>query len=158
MPFEFKTRPMTAADVPACVEILNHTIAMGGTTAYEVPYSVEGFKDHYLDEPPVSNVVLFKGRVVGFQGAFDVSDATLSIGSFTDQRAPIKGAGRALFEVTKRDAKAKGFKRILAKITADNTPGLAYYSAIGFTDLEIKKGDATRGGVPIDRVIKVFDL
>jgi len=35
-------RPMTADDVPACVEIINQIIAQGGTTAYEEPYTEDG--------------------------------------------------------------------------------------------------------------------
>lgn len=154
----FTVRPMEQRDVPACADLLNHTIALGGTTAYEEPYSYEHFEAHYLNEPPVTHVVLWNDRIVGFQGAFDDGNDDLSIGSFTDQRNPVKGAGRVIFPVTCDAARAKGFKRILAKITEDNVPGLAYYSSIGFKDLDIIPNDATRNGKPIARVIKVFDL
>ena len=154
----FTVRPITKADAPACTELLNHTIALGGTTAYETPYTEDGFDAHYREEAALCHVVLFEGRVIGFQGAFAVGNGDLSIGSFTDQRNPVKGAGRALFEETVKAARAAGFSRILAKITEDNAPGLAYYSRMGFEDFEIERGGATRNGKAIDRVIKAYPL
>lgn len=44
----FDVRKMTTEDVPACVVILNHIIALGGSTAYEDPYTETHFADHYL--------------------------------------------------------------------------------------------------------------
>lgn len=152
-------RDMTLADVPACVAIVNHTILLGGTTAYEAPFSESGFAAHYFDEPAVSNVALAQGRIVGFQGAFDVGDGLYSIGTFTDRVQPVKGAGRALFKKTLADCRARGGAAILAKITSDNTGGLAFYSRMGFVDWQIVPGDFTRAdGTVVDRIIKRFDL
>ena len=79
-------------------------------------------------------------------------------GSFTDRRDPVKGAGRALFAKTLADCRARGGTAIIAKITADNASGLAYYARMGFRDWQVWKDDATRGGRPIDRVVKRFPL
>ncbi len=152
-------RDMTLADVPMCVAIVNHTIALGGTTAYEEPFSDAGFADHYLEEPPVANVVLFGERLVGFQSAFDVGDGFYSIGSFTDQRDPVLGAGRVIFEKTLADCRALGGVAILAKITSDNTGGLAYYTRMGFVDWKVERAAMTRSdGTVVDRIIKRLDL
>lgn len=152
-------RAMTPADTPACTEIVNHIIALGGSTAYEAPYALADFAAHYLDEPPVSNVVLSEGRVVGFQAAFDVGDGLYSIGSFTDRRAPVRGSGRALFEKTLADCRARGGVAILAKITSDNTGGLAFYTRMGFVDDHVVPQDHTRSdGTKVDRVIKRYAL
>ncbi|MCC1491183.1 GNAT family N-acetyltransferase [Cognatishimia sp. F0-27] len=154
-----ETRPMRAEDVPACVTILNHIIALGGSTAYETPYTEADFAAHYLDEPPVTMVALSHGRVVGFQAAFDIGDGQYSIGSFTDRQAPVRGAGRALFEATLEGCRAHGGSVILAKITSDNSGGLAYYSALGFEDWQVWPEDHTRAdGTRVDRIVKRFLL
>lgn len=155
----FIVRKMERSDAPACVEILNHIIAAGGSTAYEDPYTAEVFADHYCDEPPVSNVVLVDDRIVGFQAAFDIGDGLYSIGSFTDRRQPIRGAGRALFEKTLADCRAHGGQAILAKITSDNVGGLAFYSRLGFVDDHVVPNDfQRRDGTLVDRIIKRFPL
>lgn len=154
-----EVRDMTAEDVPACVAIVNHIIALGGTTAYEEPYSNQDFHDHYFVEPPVTNVVTRDGVVVGFQAAFDVGDGFYSIGSFTDRQNPVKGAGRALFDKTLADCRARGGEAILAKITSDNTGGLAFYGRMGFEDWKTIADDHTRSdGTKVDRIIKRYDL
>ncbi len=155
----FEVRTMEPRDVPACVAIVNHIIALGGSTAYEDPFTNAGFEAHYLQEPPVTNVVLDKGRVVGFQAAFDAGDGLYSIGSFTDQQHPAPGAGRAIFAKTLADCRARGGTAILAKITSDNTGGLAYYTKMGFADDHVIKDDVTRkDGTTVDRIVKRHPL
>ena len=69
-----EVRTMQMSDVPACVDIVNDIIVRGGSTAYEEPYTADDFAKHYLEEPPVTNVVLDGARIVGFQAAFDVGE------------------------------------------------------------------------------------
>lgn len=153
------TRPMSAKDVPDCVEIVNHIIALGGTTAYEEPFTNEGFDAHYRQEPPISMVVLSDNRIVGFQALFEVEPGIYSIGSFTDQKTPVKGAGRAMFDGSLAAAKVRGGSAILAKITSDNTGGLAYYQRMGFVDLETRPADVVRSnGTVVDRIVKRYPL
>ena len=152
-------RPMIANDAPACTDILNDIIARGGTTAYEDPYTVEGFDAHYRAETAISMVVLFDGDIIGFQGLFEVSPGVYSIGSFTDRRSAVKGAGSVMFKATLDAAKLRGGSEILAKITSDNTGGLSYYARMGFEDYEIQEADLTRSdGTIVDRVIKRLAL
>ncbi|KNG93622.1 GNAT family N-acetyltransferase [Pseudaestuariivita atlantica] len=153
------TRAMTAADVPACVAILNHIIALGGSTAYDHPYSEDFFASEYLDEAPVANVAVADGRIVGFQAAFDYGEGLYSIGSFTDRENPVKGAGRALFNKTLADCRVRGGVAILARITSDNAGGLAFYSRIGFVDDHVVPDDHTRpDGTRVDRIVKRYAL
>lgn len=153
------TRPMTSADVPSCVEIVNHIIALGGTTAYEQPFTKEDFDAQYCEEPPISIVVLSRSRIVGFQALFEVAPGLYSIGCFTDQQNPMKGAGRGMFKATLAAAKLRGGSAILAKITSDNTGGLAYYNRMGFVDFDVKPSDMTRpDGTVVDRIIKRLEL
>lgn len=155
----FEVRNMERGDVPACVAILNHIIGLGGSTAYEDPYTETYFAQHYFDEPPVSNVVKLGGRLVGFQAAFDIGGGVYSIGSFTDQQNPAKGAGRLIFDKTLSDCRARGGDAIIAKIMSDNTAGLAYYAKMGFEPYKMLANDHTRrDGQIVDRIVKRFDL
>ncbi|MGR3502751.1 N-acetyltransferase family protein [Pseudaestuariivita sp.] len=154
-----ETRTMRLEDVPSCVAIVNHTIALGGSTAYEEPYTEDAFAAGYLNTAPVRNVTLSEGRLVGFQAAFDAGGGLYSIGTFADQQNPVKGVGRALFAKTLADCRARGGEAILAKITSDNSAGLAFYSAIGFQDFEVWPDDHTRpNGVKVDRIVKRYPL
>lgn len=155
----FEVREMTHADVPACVDIINHIIGLGGSTAHEDQFTDKPFADHYLDEPDVTNVVIQDGRIVGFQAAFEVESGVYSIGSFTDQRNPARGAGAAVFEKTKADCRKLGGRSIIAKITSDNTGGLAFYTKMGFQPDAIWPDDHTRpNGTKVDRIVKRFLL
>lgn len=155
----FICRPMTHSDIPACLEILNFTIRKGGTTAYETPHTAESFEAEFLHEPPVVIVAEYAARIVGFQAAYDVGEGLYSIGSFTDQQQPVKGAGRALFAATLAACKTRGGSAILARITSDNASGLAYYTAMGFVDDYVIPADVTRrSGLTVDRVVKRYPL
>lgn len=154
-----ETRDMLPEDVPACVRILNHIIALGGTTAHEEPFTIESFDRDYRQTPPVRSVVLHDSRVTGFQVAFDIGSGLYSIASFTDRENPVKGAGYALFEKTLADCRARGGEAILAKITSDNSGGLAFYSRLGFRDDHVIRGDHTRpNGTRVDRIVKRYSL
>ncbi|MBV2359514.1 GNAT family N-acetyltransferase [Thalassococcus sp. CAU 1522] len=152
-------RDMQRSDVPACVDIINHIIALGGSTAHEEPFDKDSFATEYFRDPAVANVVLSGDRIVGFQAAFDVGDGLYSIGSFTDRKHPVRGAGRALFDKTLADCRARGGVAILAKITADNALGLTFYSRMGFRDFEVWSDDHVRpDGTSVDRIVKRFPL
>lgn len=157
------TRPMTGDDVPVARAIMNDIIAMGGTTAYEQPFDDAGFAKEHLGSNMIAChvVVDAQGDVAGFQwlGRFaDTPADEAVISSFTRRDPPAKGAGRALFEVTKTAARAAGVTSIEAKIRADNVPGLGYYSAIGFVDNHVIPAVPLSDGTPVDRICKVFTL
>lgn len=147
-------RKTIPADLPALCDLLNHTIALGGTTAHEDQVSLDGFKAHYFDDPAAVHTVLDGDRPVGFQAVFAKPDGVLSIGSFTDQRNPVPGAGRVMFAATLAAAKAMGAVCIDAKIRADNVPGLAYYGKMGFVDFKVDPGVPLKDGTPMDRITK----
>ena len=154
-----ETRAMAEADVPACTAIINHAIALGGTTAHEEAFTVEGFAQYYWRDPVLANVALSEGRVVGFQAVFDAGEGLYSIGSFTDGRNPVRGAGRALFRKTLADCRGRGGVAILAQITADNASGLGYYAAMGFEDWTVVPADHRRpDGRLVDRIVKRYPL
>lgn len=152
-------RPMTREDVSACVAIMNDIIARGGSTAHEDPFDEPGFAQKYCADPAVSNVVVTSDRVVGFQAAFDIGNGVYSIGSFTDRRAPVRGAGAVLFAKTREDCRTLGGSSIIAKITSDNLGGLAFYEKMGFQPDTVWPDEFTRkNGETVDRIVKRYPL
>jgi len=151
-------RDLVPDDFDAACDMLNHIIAVGGTTAYEVPFDRDSFRPEFFDGPVLRLVAMDGARLVGLQVCYDCGDGVLGIGSFAEQRDPVKGTGRTLFAETCRRGRDMGFRQIQAVITVDNAPGLGYYGAMGFIEVERRKDDASRNGAPIDRVVKVYDL
>lgn len=147
-------RPSQESDLPALAALFNHTVRQGGTTAHEEELDAPTFKTHYFDDPVMVHTVLKDDQPVGFQAVFALPDNGLSIGSFTDQQNPVRGAGSVMFEATKAAAIAAGYTFINAKIRADNVPGLAYYTKMGFTDHAIDKDVPLADGTPMDRITK----
>ncbi len=157
-------RPITHADVPQACALLNQIIDIGGTTAFEVPFDQAGFAAAYVDGADLicCNVALDQnGAVAGFQWLgrnprlpADCAD----IASFARRSNPVKGIGRAMFPVTCDAARAAGFAQINATIRADNTPGLGYYSAMGFVDHHVARAVPLNDGTPVDRISKRFVL
>ena len=80
------------ADLPALHDIPNHITSMGGTTAHSTPMSGVEFKADYFDDPLFIQTVLDANRPFGFQALFTEDDDGLAIGSFTDQKNPVRGA------------------------------------------------------------------
>lgn len=151
-------RPTIIEDLPALADLFNHTVRMGGTTAHEEEWNAAELKVHYFDEPAIVHTVLSDNVPIGFQAVFDRGEGVLSIGSFTDQRKPVRGAGSVMFEATKAAAKTTGYKFINAQIRADNVPGLAYYTKIGFVNFKVDKDVPLADGTPMDRITKRFTL
>lgn len=146
-------RPTIEKDLPELLDLFTHTIIQGGTTAHEEIWDLATFSAYYFTDPAIVHTVLDDGQPIGFQAVFANGDG-LSIGSFTDQRKPVRGAGAALFAATRSVAVARGYKWIDAKIRADNVPGLAYYTKMGFSDFKVDKDVPLADGTPVDRITK----
>ncbi|PUB11769.1 GNAT family N-acetyltransferase [Yoonia sediminilitoris] len=160
-------RPATAADAQAMVDVINPIIAQGGTTAYQTPYDAAGMlAKHIAPAAGVSCMVAeHAGKVIGFQSLFwptDPSDTFPDgwaiIASFVAVEAAGKGAGQHLFAATKVAAQKAGVKVIDATIRADNTPGLRYYSGVGFEDYDRLIGVPLQDGTRVDRVRKRLNV
>jgi L-amino acid N-acyltransferase YncA len=154
-----KPRPATPADAFGMTEVLNAVIALGGTTAHESPKSADEVRSDYIDGPDVlSSVVVEKdGRIIGWQSVgMWLGDP--HIGTFVQPGLQAKGAGAAMFAMTCDILRERGIAHIIAFIRADNVPGLAYYTRIGFRDVGHDPGFALSDGRKVGRVHRRFDL
>lgn len=152
-------RLATVADVPGMTAVLNAVIALGGTTAHELPKSEAEVRHDYVDGPDVLSSVVAEaeGEIVGWQ-AVEMWDGDPHIGSFVRPGLQAKGAGGAMFALTCQTLRARGVGYIIAFIRADNVPGLAYYDRIGFRDIGQDPLFALNDGRKVGRIHRRFDL
>jgi L-amino acid N-acyltransferase YncA len=162
----FSTRRATADDAAAMAALINQIIAIGGTTAYEEPFTPESMDREFISPPYLLSctIVEDEDRLLGFQVLLwpnaeePFPDGWAYIGTYVRVGHTGGGIGRALFAETVKAARAAGVKSIDATIRADNTGGLAFYGRIGFVDYDRKVGVPLNDGTPVDRVRKRFDL
>jgi L-amino acid N-acyltransferase YncA len=160
------TRPATAQDATAMAVLLNEIIAIGGTTAYEEPFSSESMDHHYVSARNLIACTIAEqnGELLGFQGLFRPTaaepfpDGWAFIATFARVGRTGGGIGRALFAATVSAARGAGVRTIDATIRADNTGGLTFYGRMGFIDYDRIVGVPLKDGTPVDRVRKRFDL
>lgn len=144
--------------------LLNEIIAIGGTTAFEDAVSTAQIAEWYVESDALfccHVAVDDAGKIAGFQSLDGKASDVEKIGdiaTFARQTSLVKGVGTALFQSTTSKARALGITVISAKIRADNTPGLAYYSKMGFVDHDVVPAVPLKDGTPMDRIIKLFPL
>jgi ribosomal protein S18 acetylase RimI-like enzyme len=157
-------RPLQLWDVAEACALLNEIILIGGSTAFETPFSEALFRQSYLsgaDKICCHVAVDTQARVAGFQwlGTHDkLPDTCADIATFARRSDPVRGVGRALFDATKAFARQAGFAQINATIRADNDQGLRYYTKMGFVDFSVTPAVPLKDGRPVDRISKRCDL
>jgi len=152
-------RPATADDAAAMAGILNAVIALGGTTAHEVPKTDAQVREGHVTGPDVlSSVVCVQdATVVGWQSV-EMWQGDPHIGTFVQPGVQAKGIGGVMFDLTCAILREKRVGTIIAHIRADNVPGLAYYARIGFRDIGLDPDFALGNGIKVGRVHRRFDL
>lgn len=153
------TRLAEPADAPGMTALLNALIARGGTTAHQSPMTEAEVQDDYIDGSDVLSSVIAEdaGRIVGWQSVGHWHGDP-HIGTFVQPDLQAKGIGAALFALTRTTLRRKEIAYIIAWIRADNVPGLAYYSRIGFCDIGGDPDFALNDGQIVGRVYRRFDL
>lgn len=163
-------RPARPDDAHAMCDLINPIIADGTTTAHRRPFDRARMIAHYIAPPRlVSCVTVWEGgRLLGFQmlegpdpdwtGWGRVPDDWGLIGSFVARDAQGRGVGTAMFAATLDTACAAGVTAIDATIRADNLPGLAYYSRLGFVDYDRVEGVPLSDGTRVDRIRKRYAI
>lgn len=152
-------RPASPEDAAGMTDVLNAVIALGGTTAHEVPKTVDEVREGYVTGPDVLSAVVCEdaGVIVGWQSV-EMYQGDPDIGTFVQPGVQAKGIGGALFSLTCQTLQDKGTGYIIAYIRADNVPGLAYYARIGFRDIGQDPDFALSDGRQVGRVHRRFDL
>jgi len=158
------TRPAVREDAAALADLLNEIIVAGGTTAYQIPFTPEGFAEAHIDGPAVLTCIVAEdetGVPMGFQ--ILLHDDRLppgwgDIGTFARRGATQGGIGSALFAATCEAARRLGLVGINATIRADNSGGLAFYGKQGFRDHAVASAVPLSDGTPVDRISRRYPL
>lgn len=146
--------------------LLNEIIEIGGTTAYETPFTREAMEVEYITSPGVMSCFVAEDgeQLLGFQGLFSPNDDDPArsdwgyIATFADVRSTGRGVGRKLLAATIAAARDAGVSTIDATIRADNTSGLGFYERMGFRDYDRIVGVPLNDGTPVDRVRKKLEI
>lgn len=163
-------RDATPDDAEAFVGILNPIIEDGTTTAHRTLFDADRMIAHYIEPPRLiaCKAAVMRSTVVGFQttewadpewpGPGALPHDWAIVASFVQRGLQARGVGGSLFAATRAAVRAAGAVAIDATIRADNTPGLAYYSRMGFTDYDRLTGVALSDGTPVDLIRKRYDI
>jgi RimJ/RimL family protein N-acetyltransferase len=153
-------RRATLDDAAPLAALINRIIAIGGTTAHELPFTPAHFTHHYITGPEVICCHMVDGPL-GFQGLSwwpELPEGWGDIGTFVAPEARGSGAAAALFAATLAFAQAKKITTINATIRADNVLGLAYYTKLGFRDYASDPNFCLKDGTQVGRLSKRFDV
>ena len=163
-------RPAAPEDAGTLCALLNPIIAAGATTAHRTAFDEGRMIAHYIAPARgAACTTAWEGdRLMGFQ-ALEWADPDWKgwdpvpadwglIATFVADGARGRGIGRTLFAATLAAARVAGMVAIDATIRADNVPGLAYYSRIGFVDYDRVTGVPLSDGTPVDRIRKRYLL
>jgi L-amino acid N-acyltransferase YncA len=157
-------RLVAATDAPALASLLDETIARGGTTAFQQPFTPRRLAESML----VGRGVICRfvaeesdGSLGGFQSLVRSEDLPNDVGdiaTFSRVGRTQKGIGSQLFAATQTEARRQGLRAISATIRDDNVGGLAFYSRLGFTDHNIHRAVPFLDGTTLDRISKRYVL
>jgi L-amino acid N-acyltransferase YncA len=127
-------RPAQLTDAKPMVVLLNSIIATKQFTILE-PVTVNQQLEFIRTFPPTGVFLVAEenGQLLGLQ---DVSPTSIcgvgEIGSFVALSAQRRGVGKALAQATFASARAKGFRKLMAMIRADNSRAIGFYGSLGF--------------------------
>jgi L-amino acid N-acyltransferase YncA len=151
-------------DTGDMARLLNEIIATGGTTALTRPITgtdITEWMDHAPNQGAWHVAVDASEKVVGFQWiepAAYLPPKAADIATFVQMGQTGLGIGSALFDATRKAAKALAYGWINANIRADNEGGLIYYQSRGFVDYRVIEGYEMGDGQIVNKQLKRFDL
>jgi ribosomal protein S18 acetylase RimI-like enzyme len=147
--------------------LINPIIAEGSTTGHRTAFTPDRMLARYATPTRLISctIAIENERLLGFQSLKWVDPEQSdplpaswgTIASFVAPESQGMGVGQRLWPETLKAALTAGVETIDATIRADNTPGLAYYSGLGFTDWNTREG-LLSDGTPSKRICKRYDL
>ena len=154
-------RPATLSDAPEMAALLNEIIRIGCTTSRQQSCTPESIQT-YVQELETTGCIHVAcdeetGAILGYQTLEYYADLPKTLGNiatFSKVGGVQRGVGTALFKATLAAAPTLGFTEVDARIRADNTGGLAYYSKMGFLDHSVITDLPLDDGTLVDRISK----
>ena len=160
---KFKVRRAGTMDARAIAELLNEVIRVGGTTAITKEVGPSDIATLMQERPRNAWHLAedLQGELLGFQWIDQIDSLppeAASIATFARVGRTGLGIGSALFEESKKAARALGYTWINADIRSDNSGGLIYYQSRGFEDYGRKTGVVLEDGTVVNKTLKRYDL
>ncbi len=127
-------RAAKLSDAPAISALLNKIIATKQFTILEPLSAADQLE--FMRAFPASGVFLVAEENNQILGLQDVSPSAIAgvgdIGTFVALNAQERGVGKALADATLLEARAKGYRKLMAMIRADNPRVIGFYGSLGF--------------------------
>jgi L-amino acid N-acyltransferase YncA len=133
----FAVRPATHDDLPTIAGIYNWAVNQTFATIDSEPLSQEEVKSWYEAHVRRNPLIVAEedGDVIGWarlmpwkQRGFDIVEDLV----YVDPVHHGRGIGRELLQRLVEDARALGYRTIVASVAADNGPGLKLHQSLGF--------------------------
>jgi phosphinothricin acetyltransferase len=133
----YAVRPATEADLPAIAGIYNWAVNQTFATIDAEPLSSEEVKSWYAAHVKRNPLIVAEedGEVVGWarllpwkQRGFDIVEDLV----YVDPVHHGRGIGRELLQRLVEEARALGYRTIVASVAADNSSGLKLHQSLGF--------------------------
>ncbi|MEM4407678.1 MAG: ribosomal protein S18-alanine N-acetyltransferase [Candidatus Caldarchaeum sp.] len=103
------------------------------------PWSRASFETELQNPQAHYWVVVFKGKVVGFAGYWDVVDEAHITNIAVHPQHRRKGLGERLMSTLLIDAKSRGMRCATLEVRRNNQPAIALYEKFGFVVCAIRK-------------------
>ena len=134
-----RIRPAGASDIAPILEIWNPLIRDTSVTFTSVEKTPEGLAADIAARGPAFLVAEEAGAIMGFasHGTFRPGPGYAHTAEHTVIVAPTaqgRGAGRALMRALEDHARAAGVHVLIAGVSAENVPAIAFHRAVGFVD------------------------
>lgn len=135
-----RIRQADPEDIPQILGIWNPLIRDTSVTFTTVEKTHDGLAADIDARGPAFLVAEEAGAVLGFasHGAFRPGPGYLHTAEHTVIAAPSaqgRGAGRALMRVLEDQARAAGVHVLVAGVSAENVPAIAFHRALGFAEV-----------------------
>jgi phosphinothricin acetyltransferase len=133
----YAVRPATEDDLPAIAGIYNWAVNQTFATIDSEPLSSEEVKSWYAAHVKRNPLIVAEedGEVIGWarllpwkQRGFDIVEDLV----YVDPVHQGRGIGRELLARLVDDARALGYRTIVASVAADNSSGLKLHQSLGF--------------------------
>lgn len=160
---DFTVRTAREDDAEGMLDVLNPIIGAGIYTIMDQPFSVEE-QIAYIRTFPERGVfhvavATDTGRILGLQSVEPVSPTTVAlqhvgdISTFVALDVHRAGIGQRLTAATLEVVRARGYRKILAMIRADNPQAVAFYQRQGFGMIGTAREHALVQGRYVDEVL-----
>ncbi len=132
-------RVVSPADVSAITDIYNEYVLHSTATFDESLLSIDDMREHILHIADAFPYFVYEidGRVVGYCFAHrwkprSAYNTTLETTVYVAPDSQRKGVGRQLMEVLIDECRSRGYKTLIACITAGNEVSIALHRKLGF--------------------------